>query len=63
MALSGIGELVGLPLLVVAIWLAGAVYIKVADCWMQIRSEPAGRRGDPPTPPTREANRAPTLGC
>jgi hypothetical protein len=55
MALSGIGELVGAPLLVVAIWLAGAVYIKVADYWMQIRSEPAGRRGDRPMPLTRDA--------
>ena len=57
MALSGIGELVGALLLVAAIWLAGAVYIKMADYWMQVRGEPVGRRARRPAPLTGESYR------
>ena len=44
MALSGFGELAVTLALVAAIWLAGALYIKAADYFMQIRDAPADRR-------------------
>ena len=53
MALSGIGELVAAPLFVLAIWLAGAVYIKAVDYWMQNRRGAASSRG----PARRTVNR------
>jgi len=44
MALSGFGELAATLALVATIWLAGAVYIKAADYFMQIRNAPEGGR-------------------
>jgi hypothetical protein len=48
MPLSGIGELAVTLLLVGVIWLAGAVYIRAADHYVQTRRAPARRpRRDP----------------
>lgn len=49
MALSGIGELGVTLLFVAAIWLAGAVYIKAADYYLQVQRGRARepKRGSP----------------